>query len=192
MSIIPSSILLEAYRMGIFPMAESADAEEVNWYSARKRGIIPLNTFRLSRRDQRSIRTAGFTPGINKDFKGVIEGCAARQSTWISENLKKSFMALHEKGSAHSVEVYLDEKLVGGLYGVAIGGAFFAESMFQTEKEAMKAALLFCHRHLTAQGFVLWDVQFYTDHLGRFGCVEISSRAYEKILKDALKIRAVF
>lgn len=192
MSIIPSSILLEAYRMGIFPMAESADAEEVNWYSARKRGIIPLNTFRLSRRDQRSIRTAGFTPGINKDFKGVIEGCAARESTWISENLKKSFMALHEKGSAHSVEVYLDEKLVGGLYGVAIGGAFFAESMFQTEKEAMKAALLFCHRHLTAQGFVLWDVQFYTDHLGRFGCVEISSRAYEKILKDALKIRAVF
>lgn len=178
--------------MGIFPMAESADAEEVNWYSARKRGIIPLNTFRLSRRDQRSIRTAGFTPGINKDFKGVIEGCAARESTWISENLKKSFMALHEKGSAHSVEVYLDEKLVGGLYGVAIGGAFFAESMFQTEKEAMKAALLFCHRHLTAQGFVLWDVQFYTDHLGRFGCVEISSRAYEKILKDALKIRAVF
>ncbi|MFU8859206.1 MAG: leucyl/phenylalanyl-tRNA--protein transferase [Cyclonatronaceae bacterium] len=192
MSIIPSSILLEAYRMGIFPMAESADAEEVNWYSARKRGIIPLNTFRLSRRDQRSIRSAGFTPGINKDFKGVIEGCAARESTWISDNLKKSFMALNEKGSAHSVEVYLDEKLVGGLYGVAIGGAFFAESMFQTEKEAMKAALLFCHRHLVLKGFVLWDVQFYTDHLGRFGCVEISSRAYEKILKDALKIRAVF
>lgn len=167
-------------------------ADEVNWYSAKKRGIIPLSGFRLSKRDMRRIRSAGYTPGIDRDFRGVIEGCAARESTWISENLKKSFIALHERGSAHSVEVYLDDKLAGGLYGVAIGGAFFAESMYQTEKDAMKAALLFCHRHLTEQGFVLWDVQFYTDHLGRFGCVEISSRAYEKILKDALKIKAAF
>ncbi|TVQ13653.1 MAG: leucyl/phenylalanyl-tRNA--protein transferase [Balneolaceae bacterium] len=192
MGIIHSSILLEAYRMGIFPMADSGGAEEVNWYSAKKRGIIPLDGFRLSKRDLRSIRSAGFSPGINRDFKGVIEGCAARESTWISENLKKSFIALHELGSAHSVEVYLDEKLAGGLYGVAIGGAFFAESMFQAEKDAMKAALLFCHRHLAEHGFVLWDVQFYTDHLGRFGCVEISARAYEMILKDALKIKAAF
>jgi leucyl/phenylalanyl-tRNA--protein transferase len=140
----------------------------------------------------RRIRSAGYTPGIDRNFRGVIEGCAARESTWISENLRNSFIALHERGSAHSVEVYLDDKLAGGLYGVAIGGAFFAESMFQTEKDAMKAALLFCHRHLTEQGFVLWDVQFYTDHLGRFGCAEISSRAYEKILKDALKIKAAF
>jgi leucyl/phenylalanyl-tRNA---protein transferase len=178
--------------MGIFPMADSRSSGEITWYSARKRGIIPPDRFHLSKRAVRHIRTRGYSPGYNMDFAGVIDGCADRDSTWISEKIRNSFIRLHEMGHAHSVEVYLGDKLAGGLYGVAIGGAFFAESMFQHEPEAMKAALLFCHRRLTERGFVLWDVQFHTGHLGRFGCVEISSAAYEAILKKAIKIETAF
>jgi leucyl/phenylalanyl-tRNA---protein transferase len=192
MNIIPPEILIQAYSTGIFPMAESADAESVDWYTARRRGIIPIDGFRLSRRDMRAVRSAGFEPGIDRDFRAVITGCADRPATWISDGLKETFIRMHQLGYAHSVEVYRGGRLAGGLYGISIGGAFFAESMFQYEKEAMKAALLFCHRHLAERGFVLWDVQFRTEHLARFGCIEIPAKEYEVRLKSALAVKANF
>ncbi|MEX1122112.1 MAG: leucyl/phenylalanyl-tRNA--protein transferase, partial [Balneolales bacterium] len=155
-------------------------------------GIIPLENFRVSKKVKRLSRQKRFTYAINRDFKGVMEACADRRTTWISQNLIESFTQLHKLGFAHSVEVYENGELAGGLYGVSIGGAYFAESMFQRIPEASKIALLYCHRHLVKQGFELWDVQFYTKHLGQFGCVQITSREYEARLKKALKKEVKF
>ena len=192
MAIIPPQQLLEGYAMGIFPMAESRTDEEVHWYTARLRGILPLEGFRVSKKVKKLSRQPRFTMAINRDFKGVMEGCAGRESTWISQTIIDSFVTLHRLGYAHSVEVYEHDKLAGGLYGVALGGAFFAESMFQTVKEASKIALYHCHNHLVRQGFELWDVQFYTDHLSQFGCIQITDTEYEVKLKKALEKKAEF
>ncbi|MEX0771950.1 MAG: leucyl/phenylalanyl-tRNA--protein transferase [Balneolales bacterium] len=192
MSIISPHQLLEGYIRGIFPMADSRDDKEVQWYTARLRGIIPLENFRVSKKVKRLSRQKRFTAAINKDFRGVMEACAERESTWISQTIIDSFAHLHTLGYAHSVEIYENDRLAGGLYGVAIGGAFFAESMFQRTKEASKIALCHCHQHLVKQGFELWDVQFYTDHLGQFGCIQITDKEYEIHLENALKKKAVF
>lgn len=178
--------------MGFFPMAESREDDQVQWYTARLRGIIPLDNFRVSKKIKRLSRQDRFQAVINKDFRGVMEACAERKSTWISQIIIDSFTRLHEMGYAHSVAIYENGTLAGGLYGVSAGAAFFAESMFQHTPEASKIALYHCHQHLTARGFELWDVQFYTDHLGQFGCIQITDKEYEALLEKALAKGAVF
>jgi leucyl/phenylalanyl-tRNA---protein transferase len=191
--IIPPEILLNGYRQGIFPMSESRDDDTVGWYSARKRGIIPMDKFRVSSNVERIIRQNRFICRINTNFRNVMEECASRSTTWISGLIIDSFEVLHVAGHAHSVEMYNDKGvLTGGLYGVSLGSAFFGESMFKNEPEADKAALWHCHRILEKNGFDLWDTQFYTDHLSQFGCIEITSNEYQIRLKSALKHEAFF
>ncbi len=188
--IIPPETLLEAYSQGIFPMSESRDDDSVGWYSARRRGIILMDKFKVSSNVQRITRQGRFKCKVNTRFREVMEECANRNSTWISELIIDSFEVLHLAGNAHSVEMYNSAgELAGGLYGVSLGAAFFGESMFKHEKEADKVALWHCHQILHKNGFTLWDTQFYTDHLAQFGCVEISAGEYQKRLNIALGVR---
>ncbi len=174
-------------------MSESRDDDTVNWYSALKRGIIPINRFHVSKNVQRIIRQGRYECRINTRFSEVMKECASRKTTWISELIINSFEVLHQSGHAHSVEMYNDDgKLAGGLYGVSLRGAFFGESMFKNEKEADKVALWHCHQILEQNGFTLWDTQFYTDHLSQFGCIEISPQEYKRRLDEALQIHAEF
>lgn len=191
--IIPPDILLKGYSKGIFPMSESRDDDTVNWYSAIKRGIIPIEEFHVSKNVQRIIRQRRFECSINTCFNEVIRECANRETTWISELIINSFEVLHQSGHAHSVEMFnKDGELAGGLYGVSLGGAFFGESMFKNEKEADKVALWHCHQILKKNGFQLWDTQFYTEHLSQFGCIEISPEEYKRRLDEALLNHAEF
>jgi leucyl/phenylalanyl-tRNA---protein transferase len=191
--IIPPEILLNGYRQGIFPMSETRDDEGVGWYSARMRGIIPMDRFKVSGNVERIVRQKRFECRINTCFREVMKECANRDTTWISDLIINSFELLHLAGHAHSVEMFNKQgKLAGGLYGVTLGAAFFGESMFKNNKEADKVALWHSHQILQKNGFELWDVQFYTDHLAQFGCIEISSEEYKKRLKRALDKEAVF
>ena len=185
--IIPPETLLEGYSRGIFPMSEYRDDDQVGWFSARRRGIIPLEVFKVSKNVMRLIRQERYQCRVNTRFREVIEMCADRDSTWISELIINSFELLHLSGHAHSVEIYdQNDRLAGGLYGVTLGAAFFGESMFKDQKEADKAALWHCHRILQSNGFELWDTQFYTDHLAQFGCTEIPATEYDQRLQKAL------
>lgn len=186
--IIPPETLLEGYSRGFFPMSEYREDDQVGWFSARKRGIIPMEKFKVSKNVRRLIRQDQYHCKINTQFREVMELCANRDSTWISDLIIDSFEMLHLSGHAHSVEIY-DQKglLAGGLYGVALGGAFFGESMFKEQKEADKVALWHCHRILQKNGFELWDTQFYTEHLAQFGCIEIPSTEYYERLQQALQ-----
>ena len=190
--IIPVDRLLEGYMTGIFPMSRSRYNNDYDWYTAKRRGIIPIDQFHVSKNVKRLIRQGRFEVRYNYHFQKVMEACADRSSTWISDVIIKSYVRLHELNFAHSVEIWKHNNLVGGLYGVAIGGAYFGESMFHYETDMDKIALYFCHQRLAEGGFILWDTQFYTDHLGQFGCVEISSDEYKKKLHDALKVKAYF
>lgn len=191
--IIPPEVLLEGYSRGVFPMSESRHDEGVEWFSARRRGIIPLDKFRVSSNVERIIRQGRYRCRVNTCFKEVMQECASRQTTWISDIIINSFDILHQAGHAHSVEMFdEDDQLAGGLYGVSLGAAFFGESMFKNQKEADKVALWHCHQILQDNGFLLWDTQFYTDHLAQFGCIEISAGEYQQKLKDALKKEAEF
>lgn len=191
--IIPPETLLDAYSRGIFPMSESRYDKTVGWYSARERGIIPMDNFRVSSNVERIIRQGRFECRVNTCYRKVMEECADRNSTWISELIIDSFEVLHLAGHAHSVEMFnSDGKLAGGLYGVSLGAAFFGESMFKHEKEADKAALWHCHQILRKNGFELWDTQFYSDHLAQFGCIEIPAGEYQERLEMALEKEAVF
>jgi len=192
MKIIPPEILLKAYEQGIFPMADSREDEDVDWYSARKRGVIPLNEFHMTKNVMRIIRQGRFSVKVDQQFREVVKACANRETTWINDLILNSYDILNLSGNAHSIEIYKEDELVGGLYGVTQGGAFFGESMFRKEKEADKVALYYCHKVLKENGFALWDTQFYTEHLGRFGCKEIEAEEYERILEQALKIEAEF
>ena len=168
-------------------MAESRDSNIVDWYSANKRGIIPIRNFHISKNVQRLIRKQKFEIKIDTCFHEVVTACAKRTDTWINDLIIHSYNTLNEFGNAHSVEVFLDNALVGGLYGVHLKSAFFGESMFKLESDADKVALYYCHQILAKNGFKLWDTQFYTDHLSRFGCKEIDKIEYEKLLEKALK-----
>jgi len=190
--IIPPEILLQGYAQGVFPMAESRHDPDINWYTARRRGVIPLDSFRISGKARRIIRKKEYRWSVNEDFTGVMEGCADRDTTWISDRIIRSFKGLHDLGYAHSVEIYQGDRLTAGVYGVALQAAFFAESMFQRESEMGKVALHHCHQCLLTGGFRLWDVQFYTPHLAQFGCVEIDSGDYRHALAEALKHPARF
>jgi leucyl/phenylalanyl-tRNA--protein transferase len=187
MQIIHPELILEAYSQGYFPMGKDGSDSEVEWYGARKRGVFPLDTFHMPSRALRYIRTKAFEFRTDTDFAGVLSGCADRETTWINQTIFDTYLYLHQAGYAHSVEVWRDGKLVGGLYGLVIGGAFFAESVYQTEPEAMKAALFFCHQHLVRRGFLLWDVQFLNSFLAQFGCRELRAPIYMKRLNLALE-----
>jgi leucyl/phenylalanyl-tRNA--protein transferase len=175
--------VLEAYKTGAFPMADSRDSDETDWFISKRRGVFPLESFHMPKRALRHFRVNRFERRIDTSFPAVIAGCANRKTTWINHDIESLFNALHATGHAHSIEVWQDNELIGGLYGLAIGKAFFAESLFQTKPEAMKAALWFTYNYLIENGFGLWDVQFLNDFLKPFGCVEISESEYKKRLK---------
>ena len=189
-------MLLRAYACGIFPMAESADDPTLFWVEPEIRGVIPFDRFRISSRLARTVRSDVFTVTVDTAFKAVIAGCAApqpgRDDTWINKRIRDLYVGLHELGHAHSVEVWLDDELVGGLYGVSLGRAFFGESMFHRSRDASKVALVHLVARLIAGGFTLLDTQYVTEHLRSFGAVEIPRRRYRALLDRALAATADF
>ncbi len=185
-------ILLRAYASGIFPMAESRNDPEVFWVDPRARGVIPLDGFHISRSLARTIRQGRFRVTVDAAFEGVVDGCADRPETWINDTIRDLYTALHDGGAAHSVEVWDGPELVGGVYGVALGGAFFGESMFSRRRDASKVALAYLADRLREGGFRLFDVQFLTPHLASLGAIEISRDAYRARLADALEATADF
>ncbi len=190
---IVADALRSAYTSGWFPMAVGPG--EIRWYSPDPRGVIPLDTFHVSRRLARSLRQQRFEIRVNTRFRDVIQACADREDAdgdWIDAEIIDSYCALHAQGFAHSVETWQDERLVGGLYGVAIRGAFFGESMFHRVSDASKAALTALVDRLRARGYTLLDTQWVTEHLAQFGAVEIPRRRYLRMLDDALTIEASF
>lgn len=193
---ISANVLLKAYACGIFPMAESADAPDLHWIDPEHRGALPLNGVRLPRRLARTIRQARFEVRIDQNFEAVIDGCAAsrsgRTSTWINDRIRTLYGELFASGYCHTVEVYREERLVGGLYGVGLKGAFFGESMFSTETDASKVALIYLCARLIKGEFQLLDTQFITDHLAQFGAEEISRATFHRRLTRALETEADF
>jgi leucyl/phenylalanyl-tRNA--protein transferase len=187
---ITPEVLLKAYACGIFPMAESADDPTLYWIEPERRGIMPLDGFRVSTRLARTVRTTRFTVICDRDFDAVIDGCAeprpGRGRTWINARIRRLYGALFARGHCHTVEVYDGRDLVGGLYGVSLGGAFFGESMFHRARDASKIALVHLVARLRAGGFRLLDAQFVTEHLKSFGAIELSRRQYHKRLEQAL------
>jgi leucyl/phenylalanyl-tRNA---protein transferase len=187
---ITPEVLLKAYACGIFPMAESADDNALYWIEPEQRGIISLDHFHVPGRLARTVRSDCFTVAVNRNFEAVIEGCAAPQPgrgrTWINARIRNLYRKLYERGHCHSVEVYKDDELVGGLYGVSLARAFFGESMFHRARDASKVALVHLVARLRAGGFKLLDTQFVTDHLKTFGATEIPRRQYHKQLEAAL------
>ena len=193
---ITPEVLLRAYACGIFPMAESADDPNLFWVEPELRGVIPLDGFRIASRLARTVRSDAFTVTVDRAFKAVIAGCAApqvgRNDTWINQRIRDLYVGLHGIGHAHSVEVWKDDDLVGGLYGVNLGRAFFGESMFHRARDASKVALVHLVARLIAGGFELLDTQYVTEHLKSFGAVEIPRRRYTTLLDHALKGEADF
>jgi leucyl/phenylalanyl-tRNA--protein transferase len=179
--------LLYAYSQGYFPMAVPEDNNEIFWFKPDMRGIIPLDTFHVSKNLKRLYNKGYFELRINGDFEGTMRGCADREDTWISEEIIASYGKLNEMGYGFSFETWRNEKLVGGLYGVALGRVFFGESMFHTETDASKIALLFLVEFLQENNFQLLDTQYINDHLMQFGAVEIPNEEYEELLARALE-----
>jgi len=189
--VLEPGLLVHAYRQGIFPMG--MDDGTIGWFSPDPRGIIPLDGLHVPDRLRRVLRSGRFTTSLNRDFEGVMRACAAdrEEGTWITEDILASYVALHRLGLAHSVEVWRNGALVGGLYGVHLAGAFFGESMFHTVTDASKVALVTLVEHMRARGFVLLDIQWVTPHLARFGAVEIPRTEYLIRLADALCLNSV-
>ena len=185
--IIDPDILLEAYRIGYFPMAEP-ETGKIYWYSPDPRAIFNLNNFHIPKSLQKKLKANIFKFEINKNFNTVIKSCANRNETWISKDIIESYIHLNKIGFAHSFETYYKDELAGGLYGVAIGGAFFGESMFHNVTDASKAALVFLVNTLKKCGYILLDTQYITPHLQKFGAYEIPKNEYLKLLNAALSI----
>ena len=194
--IIPSELLVSAYANGWFPMA--VDGDEIRWFSPDPRGIIPLAGFHIPRRLARVIRKGAFRIELNRAFEQVIRACAEADrdpldpGTWINDEIIRSYSALHQRGVAHSVEAWMGDRLVGGLYGVALGGAFFGESMFHSEPDASKVALVALVDRLRHQNYQLLDTQWVTDHLLQFGAIEIPRWRYLQLLDAALRRPCTF
>jgi leucyl/phenylalanyl-tRNA--protein transferase len=187
---ITPEILLKAYAAGIFPMAEDADDPSLFWVEPRERGIIPLDRFHVGKRLARTVRSDYFEVRVDEDFDSVIAGCAApgfdREKTWISGRIRRLYGELFDSGYCHTVEVYRENRLVGGLYGVRLRSAFFGESMFHTERDASKVALVHLVARLRRGGFTLLDTQFVTPHLAQFGAIEVPRRSYKQMLRAAM------
>jgi len=188
---ITPEVLLRAYACGIFPMAESADDPTLFWVEPEMRGVIPLDGFRISSRLARTVRSDTFTVTVDTAFKAVIAGCATpgegREDTWINNRIRDLYGGLHSLGHCHSVEVWQNGDLAGGLYGVNLGRAFFGESMFHRARDASKVALVHLVARLIAGGFELLDTQYVTEHLKSFGAVEIPRRRYTVLLEQAIR-----
>ena len=193
---ITPQVLLKAYSCGIFPMAESADDTALYWIEPQHRGVIPLDRFRIPRRLQRTIRQSPYEIRINTDYEGTVGGCAAsrpgRPSTWINERIHSIYREMFDLGHCHTVEAWHDGKLVGGLYGVALGGVFFGESMFSTARDASKIALVYLAARLIYGGFTLLDTQFQTPHLKQFGTMEMRRADFHDALELALEHKGDF
>jgi leucyl/phenylalanyl-tRNA--protein transferase len=187
---IPVDLLLHAYRNAVFPMA--MENGEIAWFSPDPRAIIPLDTFHVPHGLRRELKKARFEVRINNAFSEVILGCAERDETWINTEIAESYIELHEQGYAHSVEAWLEGRLVGGLYGVAIGGAFFGESMFHREPGASKVALHALVVRLRSQGYTLLDTQWITPHLRNFGAIEIPRSVYRELLAASVSASCDF
>jgi leucyl/phenylalanyl-tRNA---protein transferase len=187
---ITHEVLLKAYACGIFPMAESADDPALFWIEPEKRGVVPLDRFHVSTRLARTVRSDRFTVTVDRDFDAVVDACAepwpGRSRTWINGRIRTLYRKLYERRHCHSLEVYEGDNLVGGLYGVTLGRAFFGESMFHRARDASKVALVHLVARLKAGGFKLLDTQFVTDHLRTFGAIEVPRRQYHKLLEGAL------
>ncbi len=202
MAKLDAELLLHAYASGLFPMALDGDADpdggeraersEIGWFSPDPRGVIPLDEFHIPRGLKRVLRKKPFETRVNSDFAAVIDGCADRSETWISADIRDSYIELHERGFAHSVESWRDGKLVGGLYGVSLAGAFFGESMFSLVPEASKVALVALVERMNQRGFILLDTQWSNDHLTQFGCREIPREDYLAQLSEALLLPVSF
>ncbi|MEM9125097.1 MAG: leucyl/phenylalanyl-tRNA--protein transferase [Pseudomonadota bacterium] len=191
MSLTPE-LLLHGYSIGIFPMAEHRDDPDLFWVDPKFRGVIPLDGFHISRSLARRLRNCGFTITIDRAFEGVVDGCADRVDTWINAELRDLYQRLHASGHAHSLEVWDGAALVGGVYGVVLGAAFFGESMFSRRTDASKIALAYLVDRLRQTGFVLFDTQFLTAHLASLGAIEIPKSRYRAALKEAIDISGDF
>ena len=189
-------ILIQAYAAGVFPMAESADDPELFWVDPTRRGVLPLDAFHVPRRLQRVLRRGVFTVRVDTAFEAVMRACAeasdTRPSTWINDDILRLYTALFARGMAHSVECWQEGRLVGGLYGVSLGAAFFGESMFSRTSDASKVALVHLVARLRLGAYRLLDTQFVTAHLAQFGAIEITRARYHRLLAEALRYRAVF
>ncbi|WP_415920111.1 leucyl/phenylalanyl-tRNA--protein transferase [Tateyamaria sp. SN6-1] len=188
--ILTPSLLLRGYANGIFPMAESRDDPEVFWVDPKRRGVLPLDGFHMSRSLARAMRRCPWKVRLDHDFEAVVDGCADRVDTWINPEIRRLYMALHMRAQAHSFELWDGPDLVGGVYGVVLGGAFFGESMFSRRTNASKIALAVAVDHLRRCGFVLFDTQFLTEHLASLGAIEISRSEYRHQLAHALDVPA--
>lgn len=189
---ITPTLLLQAYASGVFPMAETAGSAELFWVDPQRRGILPLDGLHVSRRLARSFLRDPFEIRVDHDFMAVVDACADRPETWINPTIRHLYGELHRSGRAHSVEIWRDGMLAGGLYGVALGAAFFGESMFSRRRDASKLALVALVARLVAGGFRLLDTQFVTDHLASLGAVEISRADYHRRLDAAVARPARF
>lgn len=193
---VTTELMLRAYRAGLFPMAETRDSDKLYWLDPEQRGVLPLYGFHLPRRLLRTVLSGHFTVSADQDFPATIAGCAeprpGREDTWINPQIEQLFTELHRLGHAHSVECRAGGELVGGLYGVAIGGAFFGESMFSRARDASKVALAHLVARLRLGGFTLLDTQFVTQHLAQFGAIEIPRADYKGLLAGAVQEPAVW
>jgi leucyl/phenylalanyl-tRNA--protein transferase len=193
---ITTDLLMRAYRHGLFPMAETRRGDRLYWLDPERRGILPLDRFHLPRRLERTVLSDAFTVTVDQDFAGTIAGCASaapgREDTWINPQIERLFGELHQQGHAHSVESRVEGHLVGGLYGVAIGGVFFGESMFSFVRDASKVALVHLVVRLRLGGFELLDTQFVTSHLSQFGAEELPRDEYKARLARAVTAPAEF
>lgn len=185
-------LLLQGYAQGIFPMAEHRDDPEVFWVDPKRRGIMPLTGFHISRSLARRLRRADYQIAIDQSFIDVVDGCSDRAETWINTQIRQQYIALHHSGHAHSLEVWQDDRLIGGVYGVCLGAAFFGESMFSRERDASKIALAFLVDRLRTAGFILFDTQFVTPHLLSLGAIEITRADYHAVLGKAIAQKANF
>ncbi|MEL6466930.1 MAG: leucyl/phenylalanyl-tRNA--protein transferase [Pseudomonadota bacterium] len=183
-------LLLQGYAAGIFPMAESRDDPEVFWVDPRMRGVLPLDGFHVSRSLARAMRRTDWALRVDTDFEGVVDGCSDRIDTWINPEIRRLYMALHARGQARSIEVWEEDQLIGGVYGVVLKGAFFGESMFSRRTDASKMALAAAVDHLRRAGFVLFDTQFLTAHLASLGAQEITRATYHAKLERALSVHS--
>ena len=187
---IEPDLLLQGYRLGVFPMAMEHDS--IGWFSPDPRAILPLEDFHVPHVLRRILRKEVFEIKIDTRFSEVLEGCAKREDTWINREIIESYTRLHQLGYAHSVEAWRERKLAGGLYGIAVGGAFFGESMFHRERDASKIALVALVQHLRERKFALLDTQWLTPHLQQFGGIEISRNHYLRLLRGAVELPRKF
>jgi leucyl/phenylalanyl-tRNA--protein transferase len=189
---ITPQVLLKAYACGIFPMAESADDPQLYWIEPQARGVLPLDQVSVPKKLAKAIRQGAVDVRVDSDFDGVIDGCAAprpnRETTWINQPIRRLYRELYDQGFCHTVEVWNGGRLVGGLYGVALGGAFFGESMFSTERDVSKIALIYLCARLIRGGYRLLDTQFVTPHLRQFGTIEVDKQGFHRLLEPALAV----